>query len=99
MSVLMVVVFALAGVVLVGFYPVAAGVSFFVAVVLIGISGVRFFRQRRRAQSWTASGRARVGRYGGGAALGSYVNGGCGGGGSDGGGDGGGGGGCGGGGE
>ncbi|MFQ6397472.1 hypothetical protein ACLMAJ_28985 [Nocardia sp. KC 131] len=78
---MMAVIFVLAGAVLVGFYPIAGAVAFFVAAVLIGISGVRFLRQRRRAASWTAAGRARAARYGGGAALGSYISGGCGGGG------------------
>ncbi|MFQ6329893.1 hypothetical protein ACLMAL_27665 [Nocardia sp. CWNU-33] len=102
MYILMAVVFVLASAVLVGFYPVAGGVAFFVAVVLVGVSGFRLLRQRKRAESWTAAGRARAAQAGGGAALGSYINGGgCSGGGdggcSGGGGCGGGGGGCGGG--
>jgi hypothetical protein len=79
---MMAVIFVLAGAVLVGFYPIAGGLAFLVAAVLMGISGVRFLRQRRRAASWTAAGRARAARHGGGAALGTYISGGnCGGGG------------------
>ncbi|MET8872792.1 hypothetical protein [Nocardia sp. NPDC004604] len=76
MLVMMAVVFVLAGAVLVQFYPIAAAVAFAVAAALVGVSLVRFLRQRRRAELWTASARTRGAAAAGGVGLSSYINGG-----------------------